>query len=146
MNEIEIAWLAGLLEGEGCFYSQGRSNGCGLILGMTDKDVVEKAANLVGGKVRTKSEKRPNHKPAWAFHLTGDTAVSVMKQVLPYMGQRRSQKIKEVLEKAANRRTPSEQWHEKVRSGKLNLSEMGKRSGEARRQRRRNHGTLEMFT
>ena len=60
VNEINIAWLAGLLEGEGSFQLDNRSAkryqkstvllSPILKISMTDKDVIKKVANMLGKK------------------------------------------------------------------------------------------------
>lgn len=111
MTELETAWLAGLLEGEGSFGQVRNTNGCHLSLSMTDEDVVRKAAKLMDiYKVVAyeRKKQKPHHKQQWYLHVCGDTAVSIMTCILPYMGQRRSQRIKFLLANAANRMTRAE--------------------------------------
>lgn len=105
MTEIEIAWLAGLLEGEGSFgnYSKKTMVDLRLQLAMGDRDVIEKAAAVVGGApVYTYDRKgqkgfRDHHKPQHKFTLRGYKAARIMEAVLPFMGARRSAKITELL-------------------------------------------------
>lgn len=108
LSDVEIAWLAGLLEGEGCFrvanspkrLASGRRPVLVVGLKMTDEDVVERAVKLwpVAGRITIEEN---NHKPRWAktYKATwhGQRAEDLMVLVLPYMGQRRSAKIKECL-------------------------------------------------
>ncbi len=49
IRNVDIAWLAGLVEGEGSFHMSTRS--IAIILTMTDRDVVERAATLLNGRV-----------------------------------------------------------------------------------------------
>lgn len=55
-SDIEIAWMAGLLEGEGCFTAEGgqraRFRYPRITLGMTDRDVVERASVLFDARVQ----------------------------------------------------------------------------------------------
>lgn len=97
----ETAWLAGLLEGEGSFMVYRRSNRRPALIvkvKMTDKDVVERAAVLMGGnKVTPEKDKRENNSDCWVARSHGQKAAVVMKAVRPYMGQRRGAKIDELL-------------------------------------------------
>lgn len=98
MADNEIAWLAGLLEGEGCF--QKRVNHNPLIqLIMCDKDVVIKAAKIMGAHkvVQVKKDTRGG-KQLYRAIVYGATAISVMNKILPFMGERRSGVIKSCLE------------------------------------------------
>jgi len=114
MTEAETAWLAGLLEGEGCFsvYDKGRRKPSIVVgLCMTDKDVVLRACDLMGlnrskvGK-RSPAGRSRNQGPgrdvsrwsnSYEFKAHAADAVRVMRAVRPYMGARRGAKIDECL-------------------------------------------------
>lgn len=103
---METAWLAGLMEGEGSFgnYSKKTSVDLRLQLGMSDRDVIEKAAKLLGKEhIHTYSRLgqggyRIHHKPLHVLLIRGYLAARTMEAILPYMGERRSAKIRELLE------------------------------------------------
>lgn len=104
MTPEETAWLAGLLEGEGCFYLQ-RARGYwkrgypALRLQMTDHDVVARAAALMGGaRVQRREPGGPNAQPTFLISLMGWPAVDVMQAVRPLMGERRAAKIAELVD------------------------------------------------
>lgn len=51
MNDLELAWVAGLLEGEGCFTVKGNAGikrNIAVRCQMTDKDVLDRLATFVG--------------------------------------------------------------------------------------------------
>ena len=105
-DEYDIAWLAGILEGEGCFQlhrnSGGRSPVARLQLKMTDLDVVQRAAQIMCSEDKVKEIPRPDsfkehYKTQYLCVVYGQTAKDVMRAILPYMGERRSEKIREVL-------------------------------------------------
>lgn len=102
MKDMDAAWLAGLLEGEGCF-GTGSSGSPTIWLTMTDQDVVERVATLcmVGFSIRKPGKK--DRKPAYSLHVCGEQALAVMRIILPFMGIRRAAKIREVMERAAAR-------------------------------------------
>lgn len=95
MDRDDLVWLAGLLEGEGTFdlhnhrYPRIR-------LSMTDRDVVGRAATLMGAKVRLSLKPAPN-KAQWNAEVSGEKADALMRDLLPLMGARRSSKIADVL-------------------------------------------------
>lgn len=95
MNRDDLLWLAGLLEGEGCFDLH-RGKYPRVRVGMTDRDVVGRAATLLGGRVRLTLKPKP-HSAMWHTEISGAKAVDVMTAVLPHMGARRSAKIAEIL-------------------------------------------------
>lgn len=96
LTETELAWLAGLLEGEGCF-----SYHCSptIQIGMTDRDVVECVAHLFDKEVTGPYKYKGNKKPVYYAKLFGGPAADMMRLVRPYMGERRAGKIDEILTK-----------------------------------------------
>lgn len=103
VKETDIAWLAGLLEGEGsfCWHQTQRDKGRPRIqIQMTDKDVLDKAAILLRGKVLGPYGPYTTQKiPSWFLHCSGKHAIFLMEKLLPYMGERRSLKINELIKK-----------------------------------------------
>jgi hypothetical protein len=108
MTENEIAWLAGILEGEGCFdYNNlGQSKRTGswyprIRIEMTDKDVVEKVANLLKGhgEIHFHAPRVGfNAKPTWSFMCSSrERMKELLPALLPYMGARRSKVIYQML-------------------------------------------------
>lgn len=97
MTESEVAWLAGLLEGEGCFGLTSNKHGLRITVGMTDLDTIEKIQRIAGGNI-IGTKNLPNRKPLYTWHASvREVAVDVMLAILPHMGQRRSGKIQELL-------------------------------------------------
>ncbi len=103
----ETLWLAGLLEGEGSFCQGSGKNGkrfgnyVRVGLTMTDYDIVEKVAAAIQwtGTIysRKPSPASPYKKPQYMIAVSGDKAIITMKRILPYMGLRRSARIREIL-------------------------------------------------
>ena len=94
-NALDLVWLAGLLEGEGAFDLH-RERYPRIRLGMTDRDVVERAAALIGSRVRLSLRPAPAQ-ATWHTEVSGVRAAEVMRLLLPFMGTRRSGKIATVL-------------------------------------------------
>jgi hypothetical protein len=113
---IEVAWLAGILEGEGSFMMIRNRPGGGITrykypvvtVNMTDRDVIERVANLFGCKTHKISMPKPPpvRKQAWRAIITGSGAADWMRVLLPHMGERRSARIREVLQEW-DARTPT---------------------------------------
>lgn len=108
-----IAWLAGLLEGEGCFtYEENgqRWRHARVTLGMTDADVVQRAAALMPGSryvvSHPPSRQRLGNKPLHIARCNGRSALTLMRLVLPYMGERRAARITEIINLHEEDRTP----------------------------------------
>lgn len=102
-NNEQIAWLAGLLEGEGCFMNgyKTRPNQSAISVEMKDKDIIERIANMWNAKFHPCKPRKDHHSITYKVHIRGEKAREVMKKVLPFMGIRRSKKIQKILESAA---------------------------------------------
>lgn len=99
MNRDDLLWLSGLLEGEGSFDLH-RAKYPRIRLGMTDRDVVGRAATLLGGKVRLSLKPVPAQ-AMWHVEISGTKATEIMRLILPHMGARRSARIATILGHAA---------------------------------------------
>ena len=108
LTEIEKGWIAGIMEGEGSlkWNEKGSSQGqIRLQLQMTDKDVVEKLANLLETNITEHLPKNPKHKKTWRISIKNwDKVEEIAKTLLPYMGNRRTEEYSLVLEKAEKRK------------------------------------------
>lgn len=106
--ESDLAWLAGLLEGEGSFIefrdTRSRAWRCKVYLKMTDLDIIERAHRIAGvGRIcEANAPSKPKHwQEFWQWQVQSvPDALYVMLGVLPYMGERRSEKIQEILHHA----------------------------------------------
>lgn len=107
ITELEKAWLAGFLEGEGsftCTLMQKKYPCIQITFNTTDGDVAKRAATFLGAKANGPYEKRIGTKvlgtkPYWSVRKSGEAAARIMKDLLPYMGERRSQQINSSLAK-----------------------------------------------
>jgi hypothetical protein len=102
MKIRDIAWLAGLLEGEGSF---GMAKGSPLIqIGMSDLDVITRAANLMGAPKPSVYELKGNKlwQPHWKATcrtvLHGARAIGWMFTLYPFLGERRRETIRNVID------------------------------------------------
>lgn len=91
----ELAWLAGLLEGEGSFGVYASMLTVTLV--MTDKDVVVRVADIFGTAVAPLSSTALSHKTAYATRVRGSRAALFLELILPMMGNRRRETISEAL-------------------------------------------------
>ncbi len=93
MDRADAAWLAGLIDGEGCLASP-RGNPR-IRIKLSDWDVVLRAANLIDGTTHT--EIVTNRKPLLIAQVTGERAVTALNAVLPYLGARRTTKATSII-------------------------------------------------
>jgi len=113
LSMTELAWLAGILEGEGCFLltTKSKSNlGYPQInISMSDKDVMDRVALLLEASIYLKSDKRKeSYKDQWIAKVNGARAAGWMMTLYLFMGERRRAKIRQVLLEWGNDPKPSE--------------------------------------
>lgn len=92
----EIAYLAGLLEAEGAFIAGTPSKPRSplLILGMTDQDVIDRVAGLLGVTSTTVRPGKEGWKTVYRVHLNGGRATSFLQLIQPFMGRRRQEQLR----------------------------------------------------
>jgi hypothetical protein len=107
MTEAELAWVAGLLEGEGCFFPiEYRTRDYGpyiyarVAVLMTDLDVLQRLQQHTGiGHINGPTPRKdPRHKPIWHWVASRNKeSITLMRAVCPLMGERRRARIDKVL-------------------------------------------------
>lgn len=100
MPPTDLAWLAGLLEGEGCFTCWETKPGRWCVrvyLKMTDLDVVERAQALMEAKYIRPTKTKDGNKQAWETSIAGAAAGTLMRLLYPFMGERRQGRIDDLL-------------------------------------------------
>lgn len=100
MTPVEIAWLAGLFEGEGCIAWNG-PNGVTLMLSMTDGDVVRRIREVTGvGTVIGPIEKGGVRKPVWYWSAGKKGEVlRLLIAMAPLLGERRRERALEAADR-----------------------------------------------
>ena len=115
----DLAWAAGLFEGEGCITLQVDKRNTNtykkmaLFLAMIDEDVVRKFHGIVQvGNVslaHTPSMKKNGQKPQWRWCAYGGEAEELLWELLPHLGSRRKARSLEVFSQRSSpvyQRTP----------------------------------------
>jgi hypothetical protein len=97
MTETEKAWLAGLVDGEGCIYAglnkYGGIDGRLMVL-MTYKPAIDRILEITGvGFVQKKMERKrkSNRRQAWVWTATIRLAVDILMDILPYLVVKKKQ-------------------------------------------------------
>jgi hypothetical protein len=94
MTEIEIAYLAGLFDGEGCIHikkTRRPDTPCGVqyalqtSVRMTNKNAVDKFYNAFGGHVYPCSKRFPWHKDMWQWIALSSIAQVFLMDTMPYL-------------------------------------------------------------
>lgn len=95
----QLAWLAGLMEGEGTFAraTPAKPRRPTMSVGMADEDVVRRVCELWGTRLWTFRLKNPRYKPVHRTELVGGSAVSMMSLLRPHLCSRRQAQIDEAM-------------------------------------------------
>jgi hypothetical protein len=95
VSVLDLLWLAGLLEGEGSFFPGAPS--CPhlpvLTVQMIDRDVIERAAELLGRKPFRQKARKKHWNTTYQVRVKGERAVLWMRALRPFMGVRRQAQI-----------------------------------------------------
>lgn len=110
---MDIAWAAGLFEGEGCFYLKTKPNRVATAqLATTDKDVLDKFRSIIGFGVVAGPTIRNNYKPYWTWRVGSfEHFQQVVCLFWRHLGNRRRQKALEILKEYLA--TPLKQVHKR---------------------------------
>lgn len=97
MREAEIAWAAGLYEGEGTVGLT--SSGIQVALKMCDEDVVRRWGQAVGfGKFYGPHQYKGCKKPQCEWRVcTGDQVVALLEAFRPWLGKRRIEQLEKMI-------------------------------------------------
>jgi hypothetical protein len=108
VEELEIHWLVGILEGEGTFLRGAPSRpGTPIVrVSMTDRDVVDRVARLFERAVVRLRRRKPHHKLPYATTIKGAPATRVMYAVRPFLGRTRQLQIDLAISSWQTRRGP----------------------------------------
>ncbi len=98
-----MMWLAGLLEGEGCFsnhYGKNHPNGqFSIVLGMTDLDIIERAKSIGGCGYIYSAIRSEDRKPMWLWKVSKKAeSYALIAALYSFMGIRRKSKMRECIE------------------------------------------------
>jgi hypothetical protein len=95
IGQQDLHWLAGLLEGEGTFLAGPPSapRSPAVQLSMVDRDIVDRAAALLGCAVTVVPSRREGWRTAYCARVRGARSVLWMERLRPLMGTRRQAQI-----------------------------------------------------
>lgn len=114
MKDTDIAWIAGIIEGEGCISIRKRARGrdydpakgyryeFSVHVSMTDRDVIEALQEKSGfgsvREVKTPALIKRGNKTLYRWSVTKRSELEELcKLILPYLFERRSAKVNEAL-------------------------------------------------
>ena len=137
LTETDVAWIAGLLEGEGYFGIDNRSKDRYEIsktppspfikVSMVDEDIIQRLSRLLDKSYFSPSRKTVTGKQVYTLHIgEKEKVLSILQQILPYMGVRRGERITECI-------SHLQTWKEWVENG--GRVENAKRANQIRQQK-----------
>jgi len=101
MEIKDLYWVAGLIEGEGCFFLYESGNSClRFSMSLTEKAVLEHAQKIIGlGTIRGPYHNKKRTKPFWVWGISRDRDVAALMMTLyPLMWDNRQETIDDLLE------------------------------------------------
>jgi len=108
LTETDIAWIAGLLEGEGYFGIDNRSKdryetsktppAPFIKISMVDEDIIQRLSKLLDKSHFSPSRKTVTGKQVYTLHIgEKEKVLFILQKILPYMGVRRAERITECI-------------------------------------------------
>lgn len=98
MTDTEIAWVAGIIEGEGTILNRDNT-GIEVRVVMSDKDVIHRVHVVTGvGTMRGPYNWKSSVKELWTWRVSKRVDVTaLLHSIEPWMGERRGTRIKDAL-------------------------------------------------
>jgi hypothetical protein len=100
-TDVQLAYLAGLIDGEGCIGLHIATNNpqrrinprfqCSLVVTNTHKELLEQLQAVFGGNIFPRKKQKEHHKQCWKWDAQDLGAYEVCKAVLPYLVIKRRQ-------------------------------------------------------
>jgi len=101
MKYTDRAYLAGLVDGEGCITICRRKKARGqnknwyyepqVDVANTDKRIIDCLVDLCGGWVATPKKNKDHHKQGYYWKITGDNMRQFLRDILPYLRGKKEQ-------------------------------------------------------
>jgi hypothetical protein len=112
LTPVNLAWLAGLLEGEGTF----QSNPPRTLIGMTDYDIILRVSVLLGENVLIDNgSKYPKAKTMFRVNVSSLQSMYLWPKLYQFMGHRRKESMDEGFLR----------WHFKYAPRSFSLEDLG---------------------
>ncbi len=102
MSSDQIAWLAGIIEGEGSFLVKGHRAATIQVV-MTDRDIIDRLVEITGvGRIHGYAPAKAHYKQAWDWRVRRRAhIIFIIDAVMPWLGQRRATAAQRVLDELA---------------------------------------------
>ena len=101
MKDIDLAYMAGMLDGEGCIsITKGRpkntnlhnlSYGLQIRISMVDKSIPLLFLFVFGGSLRQRDYSHKGYKNQWRWSVSGELAVRSLEMLMPYLRSKKNE-------------------------------------------------------
>lgn len=91
-SEEDLVYLAGFLDGEGCFWINKRDT-VGISCTNTYKPVIDWLHSTYGGTVHIDKPKKSNHRVTYTWQLVSNPAVELIRHFSPYLKEKQKQAL-----------------------------------------------------
>ena len=94
MKQVELAYLAGIIDGEGCISFARRLKKYitpTLQVTNTNRDLIDWLHVCLGGNVYRRKDDRPTRKESWLWSVAGQKALLIIRDIRPYLLVKRKQ-------------------------------------------------------
>jgi len=116
----DLACIAGLAEGEGCFREQKKPRWSPhFVVVMTDKDVLIKLAGLLNTHVTGPYQYKVDRKPFYRVEISGRRAIAWMLTLFTFMCKRRRLKIKTLVKSFLKHKNHRRAYHKYYNRGEV---------------------------
>jgi hypothetical protein len=89
MKPTEAAWLAGMIDADGCVTLNKQTGPWRkplMVVDSTDPEILLECQRLAGGSIVKKKQYQEHHRPAQSWRLYGASQImDVLREILPYM-------------------------------------------------------------
>lgn len=134
MSNEDIAYLAGIIDGEGSILLRGISKIPSrtiieyprpeITISSTDKELLDWVKDMFGGTISSKKIYKDHHKQSFAWRITNKKAVRLMELCLPYMKiKRKKERALVLIDLSRNFTSPNGKYTEEKLLGRKRLQE-----------------------
>ncbi|MET8310761.1 hypothetical protein [Micromonospora sp. NPDC005173] len=127
-SNVERAWVAGIVDGEGCVTLIGSINQSAfrkplISVDNTDVEILNELGRLYGGRVVAKKKAADHHRQAWTWRVYGaDNIIALLREIVPYMRCAAKLERAWLLLDEYKRLTPRNGWYtDEARRAKLDF-------------------------
>ena len=95
MTDVDKAWLAGIIDGEGCIYARMEKSGylkSSVQIIMTHLPTMQEISRITEGNApKQQTPARTNKHKAWYIQFQAQRGAALLREILPYMRTKKSQ-------------------------------------------------------